>query len=67
MLDKTLTPHVAGPNSVKVARMASSMAAEKIAVQKAYLLSCVNARASDIRVRLIDYSVFVFFKTMCAQ
>ena len=45
----SLTPHVAGPNSVKTAQTLSEIAEKRVAVQKAYLLSCVNGRASDIR------------------
>jgi len=44
----SLTPHVAGPNSVKVAKPLIELEKQEIKVQKAYLLSCVNARASDI-------------------
>ena len=44
-----MTPHVAGPNSVKVAQPLSELAPKRVAVQKAYLLSCVNGRASDIQ------------------
>ncbi len=40
-------PHVCGPDTVKVARPAAALARERIAVQKAYLLSCVNGRVED--------------------
>ena len=44
----TLSPHVAGPNSVKIATPLSTLEPQKIAIQKAYLVSCTNSRASDI-------------------
>lgn len=42
-------PWVAGPNSVKLARPVAELDAEEIPVQKAYLVSCVNSRAGDLR------------------
>lgn len=44
----TLSPYVSGPNSVKVATPISELEAQKIKVNKAYLVSCTNSRASDI-------------------
>ncbi|KAL7270012.1 mitochondrial Homoaconitase [Rhizina undulata] len=44
----SLSPYVAGPNSVKVATPLSELEAKNIAIQKAYLVSCTNSRASDI-------------------
>jgi homoaconitate hydratase len=44
----TLTPYVSGPNSVKVATPLDELEAQSITVDKAYLLSCTNSRASDI-------------------
>ncbi|KAI3623640.1 LYS4 [Malassezia furfur] len=44
----TLSPHVSGPNSVKVSTPLAELEKENIAIQKAYLVSCVNSRASDI-------------------
>ncbi|KAF5020863.1 hypothetical protein F66182_7118 [Fusarium sp. NRRL 66182] len=44
----TLSPYVAGPNSVKVATPLHKLEAENIPVNKAYLISCTNSRASDI-------------------
>ncbi|GES63375.1 homoaconitase LysF [Aspergillus terreus] len=44
----TLSPYVAGPNSVKVATPLKELEAQNIKVDKAYLLSCTNSRASDI-------------------
>lgn len=44
----TLSPFVAGPNSVKVANPLKNLEAQNIRIDKAYLLSCTNSRASDI-------------------
>ncbi|KAI0744444.1 homoaconitase [Earliella scabrosa] len=44
----TLVPHVSGPNSVKVSTPLPALESKQIPIQKAYLLSCTNARASDI-------------------
>lgn len=44
----TLSPYVSGPNSVKVATPVSELEAQDIKVNKAYLVSCTNSRASDI-------------------
>ncbi|KAJ0354145.1 hypothetical protein KNSL1_001721 [Colletotrichum chrysophilum] len=44
----TLCPFVAGPNSVKVATPLHDLEAQDIKVDKAYLVSCTNSRASDI-------------------
>ncbi len=44
----TVQPYVSGPNSVRVARPAAELAAEGIAIQKAFLLSCVNSRTDDL-------------------
>jgi homoaconitate hydratase len=44
----TLSPYVAGPNSVKVATPLPELEKQNIAIQKAYLVSCTNSRASDI-------------------
>ena len=40
---------VAGPNDVKAVRPLADVARERIAVDKAYLLSCVNARLEDLQ------------------
>ncbi|CBQ69745.1 probable LYS4-homoaconitase precursor [Sporisorium reilianum SRZ2] len=45
----TLVPHVSGPNSVKVSTPLDELAAQNIAINKAYLVSCVNSRASDLK------------------
>ncbi|KAH9912335.1 homoaconitase [Epithele typhae] len=44
----TLVPHVSGPNSVKVSTPLPVLESKHIPINKAYLLSCTNARASDI-------------------
>lgn len=44
----TLSPFVAGPNSVKVATPLKNLEAQNIKLDKAYLVSCTNSRASDI-------------------
>ncbi|KAK4172938.1 hypothetical protein QBC36DRAFT_314361 [Triangularia setosa] len=44
----TLSPFVAGPNSVKVATPLKDLEAQDIKLNKAYLVSCTNSRASDI-------------------
>ena len=44
----TLSPYVSGPNSVKVATPLIDLEAQNIKVDRAYLVSCTNSRASDI-------------------
>lgn len=44
----TLSPHVSGPNSVKISTPLTELEEKKVAIQKAYLVSCTNSRASDI-------------------
>ena len=44
----TLSPYVSGPNSVKVATPLSELASQQIKVDRAYLISCTNSRASDL-------------------
>ncbi|KAI1121503.1 homoaconitase [Nemania abortiva] len=43
----SLSPFISGPNSVKVSTPLSELAPKKIKVDKAYILSCTNGRASD--------------------
>ncbi|SPO32727.1 probable LYS4 - homoaconitase precursor [Ustilago trichophora] len=45
----TLVPHVSGPNSVKVSTPLDELASQNIGINKAYLVSCVNSRASDLK------------------
>jgi homoaconitate hydratase len=44
----TVIPHVSGPDHVKKKTSLPEITGRRVAVQKAYLLSCVNARISDI-------------------
>lgn len=44
----TLSPHVSGPNSVKVATALNELEPLDIKINKAYLVSCTNSRASDL-------------------
>ncbi len=44
-----VSPHVTGPDTVTVSRPAVEVARERIRVDRAYLLSCVNARLDDLR------------------
>ncbi|KAF9435632.1 mitochondrial Homoaconitase [Entomortierella beljakovae] len=43
----TVSPFISGPNSVKVAQSVTDL--KDVKINKAYLVSCVNSRASDIR------------------
>lgn len=44
----TLSPYVSGPNSVKIATPLKDLESKDIKVNKAYLVSCTNSRASDL-------------------
>ncbi|MCJ1341092.1 mitochondrial Homoaconitase [Bachmanniomyces sp. S44760] len=44
----TLSPYISGPNSVKIATPLEDLAAQNIKVDRAYLVSCTNSRASDL-------------------
>ena len=44
----TLSPYVSGPDSVKVATPLHELAPKDIKIDRAYLVSCTNSRASDI-------------------
>lgn len=44
----TLVPHVSGPNSVKISTPLPVLQESRVAIQKAYLVSCTNSRVSDI-------------------
>ncbi len=44
----TVIPHVSGPNHVKVMTSLTEMESRHVPIQKAYLLSCVNARLEDL-------------------
>jgi len=43
-----VSPHVSGPDSVKVMRSVAEIERDAIAIQKAYLVSCVNSRTEDL-------------------
>ena len=43
-----VSPHVSGPDTVQIATPLAELEQQRIAVQKAYLISCVNSRLSDI-------------------
>ncbi len=44
----TVVPHVSGPNDVKTMHALPDIEARKVRIQKAWLMSCVNARYEDI-------------------
>jgi homoaconitate hydratase len=44
----TVLPHVSGPNEVKTMVSLPEMQRKHVPIQKAYLLSCVNARFEDL-------------------
>src|SRR5437899_2258910 len=49
VLDLTqVTPHVSGPDTVQVMASLAEIEKNKVAIQKAYLLSCVNSRIEDL-------------------
>jgi len=43
-----VTPHVSGPDTVQVMQSLADIEKKKVAIQKAYLVSCVNSRADDL-------------------
>jgi homoaconitate hydratase len=43
-----LTPHVSGPDTVQEMASLVDIEKKKVAIQKAYLLSCVNSRVEDL-------------------
>jgi len=43
-----VTPHVSGPDTVQVMQSLAGIESKKIAIQKAYLISCVNSRLEDL-------------------
>ncbi len=45
----TVSPHISGPNSVKVMRSAHEVMGERMEIHRAYLMSCVNGRLSDFK------------------
>jgi homoaconitate hydratase len=45
---RQVTPHISGPHSLQVMTSLAEMDKKKLAIQKAYLVSCTNSRLSDI-------------------
>ncbi|MBT4767350.1 MAG: homoaconitase [Phycisphaerae bacterium] len=45
----SVIPHVSGPDHVKVMHALPEIEAKRIAIQKAYVLSCVNGRLEDLQ------------------
>jgi homoaconitate hydratase len=43
-----VTPHVSGPDTVQVMQSLAEIESKRVAIQKAYLLSCVNSRLEDL-------------------
>jgi homoaconitate hydratase len=43
-----VTPHVSGPDTVQVMQSVDEITKKKVAIQKAYLVSCVNSRLEDL-------------------
>lgn len=43
-----ITPHVSGPDTVQVMSSLAEIEKKKVAIQKAYLISCVNSRLEDL-------------------
>lgn len=44
----SVAPHVSGPDSVQLTTPLARIEARRVAIHKAYLVSCVNSRSSDI-------------------
>jgi homoaconitate hydratase len=51
-----VTPHVSGPDTVQVMASLADVGPKKIPINKAYLLSCTNARLEDLQAaaRVLD-------------
>jgi homoaconitate hydratase len=43
-----VTPHVSGPDTVQAMQSLAEIEKSKVAIQKAYLISCVNSRLEDL-------------------
>jgi len=43
-----ITPHVSGPDTVQTMQSLAGIEQKRIAIQKAYLVSCVNSRIDDL-------------------
>ncbi len=44
----SVEPHISGPHNLKTMTSGAEMAGRKMAIQKAYLVSCVNSRVEDL-------------------
>src|SRR5258706_6192194 len=44
----SVTPHVSGPDTVQIMQSLAEMQKNKVAIQKASLISCVNSRVEDL-------------------
>jgi homoaconitate hydratase len=44
----TVQPHVSGPNTVKTIHAINEIKRQKVKINKAYLISCVNSRLEDL-------------------
>lgn len=44
----SVSPHVSGPNHVKIMTPVAEMRKRKVKINKAYLVSCVNSRVEDL-------------------
>ncbi len=44
----TVTPHVAGPDTVQKIAPLAELAKQQVKIHKAYIVSCVNSRVSDL-------------------
>jgi homoaconitate hydratase len=45
-----VTPHVSGPDTVQAMQRLVEIEKKKVAIQKAYLISCVNSRVEDLEM-----------------
>jgi homoaconitate hydratase len=45
---RQVTPHISGPDTVQVMAALADVEARRVPIQKAYLISCVNARLEDL-------------------
>ena len=43
-----VTPHVSGPDTVQTMQSLAEIEKKRVAIQKAYLISCVNSRVGDL-------------------
>jgi homoaconitate hydratase len=43
-----VTPHISGPDTVQVMQSLTNLEKNKVAIQKAYLISCANSRMEDL-------------------